>query len=135
MIEPKIVIHESKFATVWCYPTKRIIHHVLHQFFTGETFREILLKSAYAFDEYNCTKWLSDDRKFGAIHPDDKKWGDTVWRPLVMDAGWMYWAMVLPKRVVGQLNIQKMVDEYQELGVVCSFHHDPDDALAWLLKR
>ena len=93
------------------------------------------MKGALAFEQYVCTKWLSDDRKFGAIHPDDKKWGDTVWQPLMMDAGWRYWAMVLPQRVVGQLNIQKLVDEYEKLGVVCSFHLDPKDALDWLLKQ
>ena len=135
MIEPKIIVLDNKYATVWCYPTKGIIHHILHRYFYGETFREILSTGADALEQYHCTKWLSDDRNFGAIHPDDKAWGDAEWKPRVISAGWKYWAMVLPEKVTGQLNIQKMVDEYRHLGVISKIHSDPNDALTWLLEQ
>ncbi|MBN2343834.1 MAG: hypothetical protein JXX29_13510 [Deltaproteobacteria bacterium] len=130
-----LTILDNEYATIWCYPEEKILHHQLHQYFFGDTFREILTISQEAFEKYHCVKWLSDDRHFGAILPDDKAWGDTVWRPRMLDAGWKFWAMVLPDKVTGKLNIQKMVHEYEELGVAASFHTDPDAAMVWLREQ
>lgn len=135
MIEPKVTILDNEFATIWCYPTKGIIHHVLHRYFYGDTFRTILTAGADAFEQNRCTKWLSDDRNFGAVHPDDKAWGDVEWKPRVLKAGWKYWAMVLPAKVTGQMNIQKMVEEYRLLGVNGTIHSNPEDAMKWLLEQ
>jgi hypothetical protein len=135
MISPKETILDNDFATIWCYPKKGIIHHQLHKYFFGETFREILMTGLEAFENNACTKWLSDDRNFGAIFPDDKKWGDAVWRPRVLAAGWKFWAMVLPEKVTGQMNIKKMVAEYKELGLVTRVLSDPKEAMNWLLAQ
>lgn len=135
MIKPKETILDNDFATIWCYPEKRIIHHQLHRYFFGETFREILMAGLEAFENNACIKWLSDDRNYGAILPDDKKWGDEVWRPRVLAAGWKFWAMVLPEKVTGQMNIKKMVDEYKELGLVTRVVSDPKVAMNWLLSQ
>ena len=135
MIESKVTVLDNECATVWCYPKKRIIHHVFHKYCFGDTFRDILTKSTEVFEYYHCTKWLSDDRLYGAVHPDDKAWGDEVWKPRVINAGWKYWAMVLPEKVTGQLNMQRLVEEYQRLGVITSFHSDPDKAMSWLLEQ
>ena len=135
MIQPSITILDNEFVTIWCYPTKGIVHHQFHRYVFGDEFRNILIKAVEAFEEHHCTKWLSDDRHFGAILPDDKKWGDDVWRPRILAAGWKYWAMVLPGSMTGQLNLTKMVGEYDALGVVTTVKTTPEDAIEWLLSH
>ena len=133
MIEPREVVLDNEYVTIWCYPTKGIIHHQFQGYVFGEPFRELLMTGVEAFENHRCTKWLSDDRLFGAILPEDKKWSDTVWRPRVLKAGWKYWAMLLPDSTTGKMNIQKMLDQYAALGVSTQIHTSPEDALHWLI--
>ena len=135
MIEPKTIVLDNKLVTIWYYPTVKIIHHQFHHYTFGEPFREILMTALEAFEKHRCIKWLSDDRKFGALLPEDKAWGDAVWRPRVLEAGWKYWAMVLPGKVTGQMNIQKMVEEYAAMGVITKVHSDPEEAMKWLIDQ
>ncbi len=135
MIEPKVIVLENEYIMVKCYPNEGILHHEFHQYAFGDVFREIMMAELEAFETNRCTKWLSDDRKFSAVLPEDKKWGDEVWRPRILEAGWKYWAMVLPEKITGQMNIQKMLNEYEELGVTTGVHSAPEDALSWLLEQ
>lgn len=135
MIEPKLTVLDNEFITIWCYPQKGIIHHQFHQYAFGDAFRELLMTGADAFEANQCAKWLSDDRNFGAILPEDKAWGDAVWRPKILNAGWKYWSMVLPEKMTGKMNIQKLVIEYSALGVSTKLHDDPNEALKWLIDQ
>ncbi len=135
MADNRITVLDNEFATVWFYPEPGIVYHVFHQYSYDAAFREILIKGAETVERYHCTKWLSDDRRFGAVHPDDKEWADKEWQPRVLKAGWRFWAMVLPERVAGQLNLQRLVKEYQRLGLVTRIFNDPEDAMKWLLEQ
>jgi hypothetical protein len=135
MIGPKETVLDNEFVTIWCYPKEGILHHQFHRYVFGEPFRELLMKGVEAFERYGCTKWLSDDRHFGAILPDDKAWGDTVWRPRILSAGWKYWAMVLPDKTTGKMNIKKLVDEYNGLGIATEVHETAEEALKWLCDQ
>ena len=135
MFESKLTVLDNEFVSIWCYPTERILHHEFYKYVFGDTLRAFLLTGVEAFEAHGCTKWLSDDRKFGAILPEDKEWGDKVWRPRILAAEWKYWAMVLPSTVTGKMNIQKMVDEYRALGVSAQFFSTPEEAMTWLLEQ
>lgn len=133
--ETRITVFDTENVTVWVYPEKGILHHQFHQYCYGDTFREILMTALEAFKTNGCSKWLSDDKYFGALLPKDKKWGDEVWRPQMLASGWKYWAMVLPEKVTGKMNIKKMVQEYELLGVTTSFHQEPETAYEWLASQ
>lgn len=135
MLEPRETVLENKYVTIWLYPKEGIVHHQFHQYTFGDTFREILLLGLSTFESNRCTKWLSDDRAFGALLPEDKTWGNEVWRPRVLKAGWKYWGMVLPDTVTGQLNLKMMIDEYAEAGVITQIYNTPEDAMKWLLAQ
>jgi hypothetical protein len=77
-------------------------------------------------------KWLSDDRKNSVITEEDKKWTATEWRPKVIQAGWKYWAIVLPEKIVGQMSMKRIIEEYAKTGVTVSIFDDPEKALLWL---
>ncbi len=135
MTHTRTTILENEFATVWCYPRERIIHHEFHLYCYSTAFQEVMMAGLTAFEAHSCTKWLSDDRHFAAMLPEDKEWAAESWRPRVLAAGWKYWAMILPQKMTGRMNLQRVVEEYEALGVTASYHEDPDAAMQWLVEQ
>lgn len=125
---PEVII-DNDFATLWYHPEKKIVHHKFHKFMFGQPFRDVLMKGLELFKEKGCQKWLSDDRANPVLNPEDNAWGEFDWTPQVMAAGWKYWALVMPEKVVGQMSMQRLVEQYREMGVVVYITDDPDKGL------
>lgn len=126
---------DNEFASLWYYPDTKIIHHQFKKFIYGPAFREVIMKGLEYFENEGCEKWLSDDRGNSALHPDDKEWGDTNWTPRVIAAGWKYWALILPEKVIGQMNMRRLIQEYLERGVEVEVFSNPEEGLAWLESK
>ncbi len=127
-----ITILDTDQITMWYHPEKKIIHHQMHKYTYGPTFRDALLKGVDAMRQYRAQKWLSDDRLNPVLKPEDNEWALTEWAPLVMKAGWKYWAIVQPANLVAKLRMDKNSKVFAEKGVTVQFFSDPDEALRWL---
>jgi hypothetical protein len=77
-------------------------------------------------------KWLADDRNNAAFPEEETKWCRTEWEPRALDAGWKYWAIVLPKSVVGQLYMKALLQRTETIGLIAQLFDNPDDAMTWL---
>jgi hypothetical protein len=119
---------------LWYYPATGIVHHEIRRFIHDQEFRDLLAKGAEVFRERHATKWLSDDRKNGALSKEDAEWAETVWRPPMLAAGWRAWAMVPPESVVGHMDISRYTAAIAALGLKVRSFSDPVAALAWLEK-
>ena len=128
----KTTIIDTEFATLWFYPGRKIVRHVFHQFIHGAEFRNVLDKGVEIFQKEGAQKWLSDDRKNSALSPDDERWSMEDWFPRVLAAGWKYWAVVMPDKVTGQMNMNRMMKRYIDEGLTVKVFSDPDEALKWL---
>jgi len=128
----RTTIIDTEYATLWYYPDLKLVHHVFHKFIHGQEFRNVLEKGLEVFKEHGANKWLSDDRKNSALPKEDSEWGIQDWNPRVMEAGWKYWAIVMPDKFVGQLNMQQFIDMYSELGLTIKIFDDAEEALTWL---
>jgi hypothetical protein len=128
----KEVVLDNEYITIWYYPQKKIVHHEFHKFTYGKTFQDALSEGAAILEKNRAQKWLSDDRKNTVIGKDDTKWTAAVWRPRVIKAGWRYWALVLPEKVVGQMVMKRIIKEYADTGVTVEIFSDPDKAMKWL---
>jgi hypothetical protein len=126
------VLMEKEYGMVKVHPEKGIVHHVVKGFIQGDDFKELLLTGSKAFREHKCTKWLSDDRKSTALRKEDIEWGQQVWEPEIMKAGWKYWALVLPEAIFGQMNMKELVKRYESQGVTVKAFTDPEEAMTWL---
>ena len=85
--------------------------------------------------EAGATKWLSDDRNGGALPKSHHEWGDKVWAPQAIDAGWQFWGLVLPDDLLHNANMQKLCRLYSSQGVTVQIFSDPDDAFRWLRQQ
>lgn len=128
----KITVLDTDYATLWYYPETKIVHHQFHRFIYGEKFRAVLEKGLELFKEHGAQKWLSDDRKNSTLPAEDAHWGLNDWNPRVYAAGWKYWAVVMPDKVVGQLNMDRLMKENIKLGLTIKVFEDADEALKWL---
>ena len=128
----KIKVVENSDVSLYCYPDYGIVHHIMHRFVYGDTFRNLLTKGADVFIQYNCNKWLSDDKSSSALRQEDLEWGQQEWEPRVLKAGWDYWAMVMPEQILGQINRRKLVDRYKSQGVDVEVFSDVSEAFDWL---
>ena len=127
-----MTVLDNEFVTMWYYPEDKIVHHQFHQFMYGQLFRDALMTGADLFEKNSANKWLSDDRANNALPEEDAEWGRQNWVPRIMKAGWKYWALVMPDKVLGQMNMQRFVKEFSKHGVTVKVFADPDEALKWL---
>ncbi len=122
-------------AALWYHTDTKIVHHELRRFVTGTELREILTRGVEVFEQRGACKWLSDDRGNGPLHPDDAAWAVNTWAPRVMAAGWKYWAVVMPRKVLGQMNMRQWIDMYAEKGVTVRAFDAPSEAIEWLVQQ
>lgn len=127
-----ITVIDGDRASLWYHPESGIVHHQFHRYVYGDHFRSVLNEGLALFKKHGATKWLSDDRGNSALSPEDAEWADTDWLPRVIDAGWKYWAIVLPESVVGKMNMRRFIEHEESLGVEVQIFTDPVLALAWL---
>ncbi len=123
---------DNEFAKVTYYPEKGIIHHEWKKFCFGENFQKLMLTSTNYLKSHKGNKWLSDDRNFAVMTPEDAKWGREIWWPETKKAGWKYWAIVLPEKTVGKMNIQSLIKEYSAGGITAQVFEDTEKAMRWL---
>jgi hypothetical protein len=128
----KVVVFENGSVTVWYHPESKIIHHEMHKFTFGEAFTTALNAGLEALKKNHATKWLSDDRKNPVVTKEDTEWGQTVWFPAVKAAGWKYWAIVQPEKILAKTSMDAFIKQYSELGISARMFSNPEDALKWL---
>lgn len=131
----KKTLIDNDNVSLYCYPEEGIIHHVVHKFVFGDMFKTLMTTGADAFIENNCTKWLSDDRSNSALRKEDEEWGQKNWENRILDKGWKYWALVMPEKAVGQMNMKRIVDRYASKGVTVKVFSDPAQAMDWLKQQ
>jgi hypothetical protein len=126
---------DNEFVTMWYHAGSKIVHHQFHKFLHGEPFRECLMEGLKLMKERLAQKWLSDDRMNAALPVEDYEWSTTKWRPRAIGAGWRYWAIVLPEKVVGQMTMNRILQLYEDSPVTVKLFSDPQEALTWLEEQ
>ena len=131
----RISVLDTPQVSLWYYPEEKIVHHQLKAFLSGQPFRDFLMAGTALFEQHGAQKWLSDDRGCPVVRPEDIDWGDAVWFPRTAAAGWKYWAIVRPEKIVAQAVVKELTEKYAKHGVTSQWFKDPADALWWLQSR
>lgn len=128
-------ILETDAVVLRYHVAEKIVHHELRRFVHGPELRDVLEKGLELFVARGAVKWLSDDRGNGPVKPADEQWARTEWFPRVKAAGWKYWAVVLPEKVLGQMNMKRWIELYAAEGIEARAFTDPDEAFEWIRER
>jgi len=110
----------------------KVIYHTVKRSISGAAFRELLTRGAECLEQNQVSKWLSDDRKNGPVGPEDSTWGETIWGPRVLRAGFKFWAIVVPSSAVGSLQMRRFAKLYRERGVAVEIFDDLQRAWTWI---
>jgi hypothetical protein len=128
----KSLVVDNAMMTVWVYPARGMIHHVMKSYCYGRDFREGLTKGTEAMRLHKVTKWLSDDRASGPLPKDDEKWAYEDWFPQTVAAGWKHWAILQPAKVIAKIKYARATSSWADLGINARVFTDPDEAMKWL---
>jgi hypothetical protein len=47
-------------------------------------------------------------------------------------AGWKHWAIVMPAKQAGQMDMNRRIDQWRAAGLNARVFEDPEPAFAWL---
>jgi len=116
------------------YPEKRIIHHIIKEPMNHQELEDLLTKGLELFSQYNCHKWLSDDRN--SVIFDDKflKWA-SIWESKIMKLGWKAWAFLPPKDQFCKTRMEENKQRLGSMGVKIKDFDNTEAAMAWLEKQ
>ena len=129
------VIHNNEFISVYYYPDKKIVHHEFHKRASGQVLYDAFTVCAETMEKTRCQKYLSDDRQNSVYAEEDREWSAKNSRPRLIKAGMKYWALLLPEKAIGQLNMKEVIKRYAEQGVTVEVFQDAAKAMEWLERQ
>jgi hypothetical protein len=132
---PPITILDDEYVSLWYHPEAKIVHHKMKQFLVPGVFQKLLSAGAELMEKHGATKWLSDDRDNTVATPEDLEWADEVWNPRVVKAGFRYWAIVVPSKMVAAIQMKNVQAKRREQGIEVESFETVDEAMAWLESR
>lgn len=127
-------IFEAPGLVLWFHSDTKIIHHELQKYPGAKVLESMLEKGLEVLRGRGACKWLSDDRRGGALPKSHHEWADEVWGPKAVRAGWKYWALVPPTNLLGSSNLKRLVQVYGAQGVTAQTFSDPQAAMNWLVS-
>ncbi len=131
----KEILIDNDYASLWYYPDTKIIHHKFKKFIYGDQLKKVFETGAEYFEKKRCKKWLSDDRNNSALRKADLEWTSQYWKQRILDAGWKYWAIMMPDLQVGKMSLKPIINDFKELGVTVELFDDVELAYNWLSKQ
>ena len=130
MSETELINNEH--MSLWYDPVSKFVHHKVKKSLPKGAFEELLNMGAEYLEKFRLKKWLSDDTNVVAITKEDNDYGDKVWAPRVIKAGFQYWAVVMPKSAMGSLQLNRFIKEYRDRGVTVEIFDSVESAKTWL---
>lgn len=130
-----ITIIDSDSFKLYFHEETKIVHHIMFPDARGQVLRDGLLAGTQLLKQYGAVKWLSDDRKSPGLSEEDRAWGNEVWNTANVEAGWRYWALVVPEELAARQDMVYLVNTYYDMGVRVQVFTDPDDGMKWLSEQ
>lgn len=131
---PTITVLDNEHVTLYYHEDEKIVHHIYHPSIGGNALREALNTGVDLLKQYDATKWLSDNREIAGHTEEETDWINQNWLPNAIDAGWKYWALVVPHSYAARINMNEFVTSFYDMGVRVMVFVDPDEAREWLLE-
>lgn len=125
----------NDFVTVRYNDDGGYVYHTFHQATGGQTFKDIFNTALDELIKQKGTKWLSDDRKNPELGQAEIEFAVTDWGPRAADAGWKFWALVVPESIAGRASMQAIVETFYNLGVRVMIFTDLESAEKWLIAQ
>jgi len=128
------IVFENDYGIVRYNDTDQYVYHTWKQPISGAALRDVLNAGLNALSEHQAVKWLSDDRKNAEVSDEDIQFSVGDWGPRAAQAGWKYWALVVPEDIAGRDSMRGVIEAFWNLGVRVRIFTDLDNATDWIRK-
>ena len=130
----KVILYASEYITVEYHPDDKLIFHQVHRPIGKQSkiLKEALNAGTEAMKKHGIHKWVSDDRRNDALDPDLETWGNTVWIPKTIEAGWKYWANVVPEDIHAAGSLVPAIEGLHKFGLKMRVFVEVEDAFKWI---
>ncbi|MBZ0276982.1 MAG: hypothetical protein K8I60_12600 [Anaerolineae bacterium] len=128
----EITIVDNPYITVKYLDDQKIVFHTIHKPVGGQVFRSALNAGTEALKRYGASKWLSDDRLNGPVSDEDREWSFQNWNLPTIQAGWKYWALVVPTELIAADSLAPVIEKLYEYGLRMMTFSTVEAALEWL---
>lgn len=125
-------IIDNTFVTLFYHEDRRMVHHIYKKGIGGDYLKEALTVGTDYLIANKASKWLSDNRAIDGVTDEESAWINEVWLPRTMQAGWKFWALVVPQAAHARMNMVQFVNAFREQGVLVRVFTDADAAMTWL---
>lgn len=130
---PGTTIVSNEFYELSFHEDEKIVHHTYKPDMDSAHLQELLSAGTDLLTQHGATKWLSDNRDLQvAFTEEDAAWVNNTWLPETIEAGWKYWAMVVPEALISQADHVQYVESFHGSGVWVTVYVDVESALNWL---
>lgn len=131
----RVELFSNEYITVEYRPDDKMIYHTVHKPMgveQNEMLKRALNKGTEALERHRITKWLSDDRKNGPLPEEMAEWGMRDWNPRTIQAGWKYWANVVPEEVEAAGALMPIIENLHQHGLKMRVFTNVEEAVVWL---
>lgn len=133
-----IQLFSTDFITVEYNEWDKMICHTVHRPLGDEQvqmFKDAVNAGTEALKQYGATKWLSDDRKNGPLPDEIVEWAATDWNQRTINAGWKYWANVVPEGIHAAGTLAPVIEHLHTLGLRMEVFVNIEEARQWLNSK
>lgn len=127
-----ITAMDNQYARLVYHADKKIVHHCFHQALDSHHLRLVLSTGVEFLQKYQAKKWLSDNREIEPHSDEDTEWVNNNWLPNALNAGWKYWALVVPDSVKSKMNMVDFINSFYDHDVRIMVFVDTESAMEWL---
>lgn len=127
-----INVVKNQFVTLQYLPEQKMLYHIVHRPVDEAIFKNTLNTGVEMLGKNEIRKWLSDDRKNGPFSQAFSEWAINDWIPHAIEAGWRYWANVVPEDMEAAGTLMPFIEILQEKGLRMGTFADTQKAMEWL---
>ncbi len=126
------IILDNNQVTLKYEKENDLLHDVYKADITFETIQTSLNKGLDLIKAHDIHKWLTDTRAIGGFGKDGAAWVINEWAPGAVEAGWKYWALVVPESMEGRAAMMQFMGTFAEKGVNVRVFTSEPPAREWL---
>ena len=124
------IILDNESAILRYHLTDNYIYHTIKKDIGGPDILHLLDVGLDTLINKGSGKWLADDRLNGPVEFVVNDWGRRA-----AEAGWRYWALVVPEDIAGRASMVDVVNAYLQVGVSVRVFSDVEEAREWLVAQ
>lgn len=128
----EVILLDNEYVTLRYLEDKKMLYHTVHKPVSGQPYRDFLKMGFDYLQEHGITKWVSDDRNNGPMTDEDREWGDANLTKRAMEAGWKYWALVVPEVLIAAGSMEPTMAALFEYGLRMMVFASVEEAFKWI---